>query len=233
MLDRKILIIIPAYNEESNIDGVIRDIRNYFPEGDILVIDDCSKDGTVQLLKGMGVNYLSFINNLGIGAGVQAGYLYAYEKGYDIAVQFDGDGQHRAEYIERLVRPIEESKADYVIGSRFIENEGFQSSMMRRAGIRFLSLLIKLLCGLNIMDVTSGMRAVNKTLIQKFAHDYAQDYPEPEAIVSASVKGSRIIEVPVRMRERQGGKSSINIVRSVYYMLKVSLALILCAKKDK
>lgn len=149
------------------------------------------------------------------------------EHGYDIAIQFDGDGQHDASYIKDLIAPIESGQADVVIGSRFIEKQGFQSSVMRRMGINFLSGLIKLLCGVKVKDVTSGMRAVNKKMIREFARNYAQDYPEPEAILAAGLMDARIVEVPVCMHERQNGVSSINAFKSVYYMIKVSLALII------
>lgn len=156
---------------------------------------------------------------------MQTGYRYALEHGYDIAVQFDGDGQHDARYIRDLIAPLESGQADVVIGSRFITNEGFQSSAMRRLGINFLSTLIHLLCGVKVKDVTSGMRAVNRRMMEEFSENYAQDYPEPEAILASGLMGARIQEVPVQMRERQGGTSSINALRSVYYMIKVSTAL--------
>ena len=158
---------------------------------------------------------------------MQTGYRYADERGYEIAIQFDGDGQHDARYLRDLIAPIEAGTADIAIGSRFIKREDFQSTGLRRMGIGFLSGLIKLLCGIHVSDVTSGMRAVNRRFIEEYAKSYAQDYPEPEAIIAASVRGARIVEVPVEMRERQGGRSSINPLRSVYYMIKVSLALIL------
>ncbi len=223
----KILIIIPAYNEESNIENTLQDILEKAPDYDILVVDDCSTDSTKSILKKKNIDYLSFISNLGIGGGVQAGYIYAYENCYDIAIQFDGDGQHKAEYLEKLVKPIIDNQADYVIGSRFVEKEGFQSTIIRRAGIKFLSFLIRLLCGVNILDCTSGMRAINRKMIKKFAFDYAQDYPEPGSMVNAILSGARIAEVPVQMRGRKGGKSSINTISSIYYMFKVSLALFL------
>jgi len=223
----KTLVIIPAYNEQENILNTIADIRTHCPEVDYLVINDCSRDNTEQLLRDNGANYVSLPCNLGIGGGVQTGYRYADERGYDIAIQFDGDGQHDARYLRDLIAPIEAGTADIAIGSRFIKREGFQSTGLRRMGIGFLSGLIKLLCGIHVSDVTSGMRAVNRRFIEEYAKSYAQDYPEPEAIIAASVRGARIVEVPVEMRERQGGRSSINPLRSVYYMIKVSLALIL------
>lgn len=224
----KVLVIVPAYNEEQNILKTIRDIQKSGPESiQYLVINDCSTDKTKSVLRQAEANYLDLPINLGIGGGVQTGYRYALEYGYDIAIQFDGDGQHDAQYLQNLIAPIERGEADVVIGSRFLEKEGFQSTGLRRLGINFLSGLIHLLCGVKVRDVTSGMRAVNRSMIERFAADYAQDYPEPEAILAAGLAGAKIVEVPVRMRERQGGVSSINPVRSVYYMIKVSLALIL------
>lgn len=221
----KVLMIIPAYNEAENIAAVIRHLAAEASEVDYVVVNDCSKDSTAAVCKENGFHLISLPINLGIGGGVQTGYLYALEKGYDIAVQFDGDGQHDAAYIKDLIAPIESGQADVVIGSRFVENKGFQSSAARRFGIRFLSGLIKLLCGVRVRDVTSGMRAVNRGMIEKFAQNYAQDYPEPEAILFSALAHARIMEVPVQMRERQGGTSSINLVRSMYYMVKVSIAL--------
>ncbi|MDD3346472.1 glycosyltransferase family 2 protein [Oscillibacter sp.] len=223
------LVMIPAYNEECNILNTIADIRRHAPEMDYIVINDCSTDHTEEILKENGIPYLNHPVNLGIGGGVQSGYRYAKDNGYDIAIQFDGDGQHEAQYLHTLIAPIETDAADFAIGSRFLENEGFQSSFLRRFGINFLSGMIHLLCGIRVNDVTSGMRAVNRSLIEAFAQDYAQDYPEPEAILAAGLKGARILEIPVQMRERQGGTSSINALRSVYYMIKVTLALFFSA----
>jgi len=219
--------MIPAYNEQENIAKTIQDIKTHMPQADYIVINDCSGDGTKEILQRMHANYLDLPVNLGIGGGVQTGYCYALERGYDIAVQFDGDGQHDAAYIRDLIAPIENGQADVAIGSRFVNNEGFQSSAIRRLGIRFLSGLIKLLCGVKVKDVTSGMRAVNRDMIKRFAQNYAQDYPEPEAILLSGLVHARIVEVPVRMRERLGGTSSINVVRSIYYMVKVSIALMI------
>ena len=221
------LIIIPAYNEAENLPAVLDDLRRFCPEAVPLIINDCSTDDTPAILLNLGVDYLSLPVNLGIGGGVQAGYRYALTNGFDAAVQFDGDGQHMAEYVRSLLEPLENGQADFVIGSRFLEKVGYQSSAMRRFGIRFLSRLIYRLCGLRVLDVTSGMRAANREMIAFFAEHYAQDYPEPEAILSAGLRGARIMEIPVRMRERQGGKSSINRLRSAYYMVKVTLALLL------
>ena len=223
----KTLIIIPAYNEFENICRVLASLKEEAPDADPLVINDCSTDGTRELLLTEGVDHLSLPINLGIGGGVQAGYLYALENGYDIAIQFDGDGQHDASCIASLVQPLREGLCDVVIGSRFLRGEGFQSSAVRRAGIRFLSELIRFLTGQRVTDVTSGFRAVNRRMIRFYLQSYAQDYPEPEAIISALMTGATVMEVPALMHERQGGRSSISMAASVYYMVKVSLAIII------
>ena len=224
----RVLAIIPAYNEESAILRTVQDLREHAPEVDLLVINDCSRDGTRELLIEAGVPHIDLPLNLGIGGGVQTGYRYALSHGYDAAVQCDGDGQHCAEDMEQLLQPLRDREADMVIGSRFVgSGEGFRSTKMRRAGIRFLSGLIRLCTGQTIHDVTSGYRAVNRKLIELFAEDYAEDYPEPEAIVTALVRGYRVTEVPARMRERRTGESSIRSGRSLYYMIKVSLAVLI------
>lgn len=221
------LVIIPAYNEQGNILNTISDIKQNAGDVDYIVINDCSTDNTVDILQANGAHYLNLPVNLGIGGGVQSGYRYAKEHNYDIAIQFDGDGQHMAAYLKDLIAPIERGEADVTIGSRFIKKEGFQSSALRRLGINFLSTLIHVLCGVKVLDVTSGMRAVNRDMIAFFADNYSQDYPEPEAILASGLRGARVTEVPVQMRERQSGVSSINFSRSIYYMIKVSLALLL------
>lgn len=228
MQQMKILVIIPAYNEAENIENLLNGIHERCPYVDYLVVNDCSKDNTEEILQRAGANYMSNPVNLGIGGTVQGGYVYALKNGYDIAIQVDGDGQHDISYLEKMVDPIEKGEADIVIGSRFIEKQGFQSSAGRRFGINFLSGLIRLCTGIRIKDVTSGFRAVNRKFIKIYADNYPQDYPEPEAIVAGVMHGGRIKEVPVVMRERAGGTSSINLWKSVYYMIKVSLAIIIC-----
>lgn len=223
----KTLVIIPAYNEQESIEHTIADVCSCGVDVDYLVVNDCSKDNTIDVLRSAGASYVNLPVNLGIGGGMQTGYLYAYENGYDAAVQIDGDGQHDAAYLRRLLEPLERGEADMTIGSRFLEKEGFQSSVTRRMGITFLSWLIGFLCGVRVLDVTSGMRAVNRKIIAQFAKDYPQDYPEPEVVLTCGMQDMRILEVPVVMRERQGGVSSINTMRSAYYMIKVSLALII------
>ncbi len=224
----KILIIIPAYNEADNIEVLLNRIKELCPFADYLVVNDCSNDNSETILQSIGANYMSNPVNLGIGGTVQGGYVYAMKNGYEIAVQVDGDGQHDIAYLREMTKPIENGQADIVIGSRFIEKQGFQSSASRRFGINFLSHLIKVCTGVRVKDVTSGFRAVNRKFIEIYAKDYPQDYPEPEAIVTAVMHGGTIKEIPVMMKERAGGISSINLWKSVYYMIKVSLAIIVC-----
>ena len=224
----KILVIIPAYNEAESITNVIAKLKQDMPRADYVVVNDCSKDSTMDKLREAEASYLNLPINLGIGGGVQTGYKYALLNGYDIAVQIDGDGQHDTKYLQKVIQPILDGEKDIVIGSRFLEKEGFQSSGLRRAGITFLSMLIRMCSGVKIYDVTSGFRAVSREYIKIYATDYPVDYPEPEAIVMAALAGARVGEVPVIMKERQGGESSISAFKSVYYMIKVSLAVILC-----
>ena len=222
----KILIVIPCYNEEENIERVVANLKQAAPEADYLIVNDCSTDRSAAICRDNGFSYVSLPVNLGIGGGVQCGYLYAREHGYDITVQMDGDGQHDPAYLHRILAPVANGTLDMCIGSRFIERDGFQSSVMRRVGINFLSALLRVLCGVHVRDVTSGFRACSKRLTAFYADHYAQDYPEPEAIITAVLGGYRVGEAPVVMRERMGGVSSISPFKSVYYMVKVSISLI-------
>lgn len=224
----KVLLIIPAYNEEKNIERVVDNIVQNYPQYDYIVINDGSKDATRDVCRKRGYQYLNLSINLGIGGAVQTGYKYAKDKGYEIAVQIDGDGQHDIAYLEKMIPLLYNGSADVVIGSRFIDKEGFQSSFTRRMGIKMLSWLIFICTGKRIKDVTSGFRAVNKRFIDIYAQYYPMDYPEPEAIVAAVMNRGKIMECPVVMREREEGESSINFMKSVYYMIKVSLAIIVC-----
>lgn len=219
------LIIIPAYNEAENIGALLDELDAGYGRYDYIVVNDRSKDRTRDILAERNAPFLDLPVNLGIGGGVQAGYMYALDNGYDIAVQMDGDGQHLPSYLDAIIKPVEDGEADYVVGSRFITKEGFQSSALRRFGIDFLSLWLKMLTGVRVKDVTSGFRAVDRRCIELFAKEYAQDYPEPEALICAAMHGVRIREVPVRMKERSGGTSSISGLKSAYYMIKVTLAL--------
>ncbi len=225
---KKILVIVPAYNEAENIVHVVKSMMEQAPQYDYLIVNDGSTDDTLKLCSEEKFTYLDLPINMGIGGAVQAGYIYAYKNQYDIAVQMDGDGQHDVAYLEKLLEPILSDQADVVIGSRFLEKEGFQTSASRRAGINILSALIWITTGKRIRDVTSGYRAVNRMFIEIYSKDYPMDYPEPEAIVSAMMHLGRVREVPVQMRAREGGVSSITFKKSVYYMIKVTLAILIC-----
>lgn len=225
---RRILLIIPAYNEEENIESVVNNIQQNYPQYDYVIVNDGSRDRTEEICEDNEYRLLNLPLNLGIGGAVQTGYRYALKNHYDIAIQIDGDGQHDIAYVEKLIEPILSGRADITIGSRFLEKEGFQSSATRRMGISFLSGLIHMLCFQKVKDVTSGFRAVNKKFIKLYAENYPSDYPEPEAIVAAIMHRGKIIEVPVVMKERAGGSSSINLRRSIYYMIKVTLAILIC-----
>lgn len=222
----KTLVIIPCYNEAENLPAVVERLRAAAPQADFLVVNDCSTDQSAAVCRQQGFAYIDLPVNLGIGGGVQCGYQYAVQHDYDITVQMDGDGQHDPAFLADVLAPVAAGQLDMAIGSRFITHEGFQTSVMRRLGIRLISATIRLLTGAHVRDVTSGFRACNRALTAFYADHYAQDYPEPEAIVSAVLNGYRVGEVPVVMRERMGGVSSINWLRSAYYMIKVPLALI-------
>ncbi len=221
----KTLIIIPAYNEEASLPGVIRDIRENILFADILVVNDGSRDATAQTAQEMGVAVLSLPFNLGIGGAMQAGYLYAEQGDYDIAIQFDGDGQHLAGEIEKLLRQIKEGSADLVVGSRFLKQGRYNASAFRKIGIWIFSAVLSRILGMPVTDSTSGFRAANRRVINFFSRTYPDDYPEVEALVLLHKAKLRIAEVPVSMRERTGGRSSITPIRSAYYMIKVLLAI--------
>ena len=227
----KKLVIIPAYNEEVNLEKTINDITENAPGFDYVIINDCSTDNTLEMCRHHGFHYLNLPVNLGIGGAVQTGYRYAFYHGYDLAVQFDGDGQHSAAHLEDMAKVLEKSGADMVIGSRFIEKEGFQSSGLRRVGIRYFTMLIRLLTGKTITDPTSGMRMVNRKLLEKFTNEYPKDYPEPESVVTILSENYKVKEVPVIMNEREEGVSSISLRNSVYYMIKVSFAILIARMK--
>ena len=227
----KKLVIIPAYNEEGNLEKTINDITENAPGFDYVIINDCSTDNTLEMCRHHGFHYLNLPVNLGIGGAVQTGYRYAFYHGYDLAVQFDGDGQHSAAHLEDMAKVLEKSGADMVIGSRFIEKEGFQSSGLRRVGIRYFTMLIRLLTGKTITDPTSGKRIVNRKLLEKFTNEYPKDYPEPESVVTILSENYKVKEVPVIMNEREEGVSSISLRNSVYYMIKVSFAILIARMK--
>ena len=224
----KILLIIPAYNEEENIKKTIEKIENFSNEIDYIVINDGSTDSTEQILLENKIKHIKLIHNLGIGGAVQTGYKYAYENNYDIAIQFDGDGQHDVNYISNICEPLINGQADMCIGTRYLDKSAseFQSTFMRRFGSNIITIFIKIFAGKKITDPTSGFRAVNRKVITEFAKNYPTEYPEPESTVSLLVNGYNVTEVPVSMNERTGGVSSIRLWKSVDYMVKVVLAII-------
>jgi len=229
----KKLLIIPAYNEAENLISLVREIREKAPLYDYVIINDGSTDHTKSLCLENNLRALHLGNNLGIGGAVQTGYRYAIRNGYDIAIQIDGDGQHDPAYLDVLIQPIIDNKADFTIGSRFIEGKGFQSSGLRRAGIRWLDAILRNSTGLDITDATSGFRACNRKVMELFATYYPKDYPEPETIADLYRHRYRILEVPVKMRDRQSGVSSIRFFRPVYYMLKVTISIMISRIKRK
>jgi glycosyltransferase involved in cell wall biosynthesis len=223
----KKLIIIPAYNESENIEKTVYDIERNAQDFDYIIVNDCSTDDTLEICKNNGFPVISLPINLGIGGAVQTGYLYAYQHDYDMAVQVDGDGQHDPAFLSQMADYLEKHQLDMVIGSRFIEKQGFQSSVFRRMGIRYFSGLIRLLSGVTITDPTSGLRLAGRKVIKLFSQQYPKDYPEPESVVAILRGGMKVVEIPVVMRERTGGISSISMARSVYYMIKVTLAILI------
>jgi glycosyltransferase involved in cell wall biosynthesis len=227
-MSAKVLVIIPALNEAASIAGTVREVLACGYPVMPLVVDDGSSDGTAKVALEAGARVVSLPFNLGIGGAVQAGYRYALAHGFDIAIQVDGDGQHDASYIPLLVQTLVDGRVDMVVGSRFLKGQsGFRSTLLRRVGIRFFTWLIGSSTGLAASDPTSGFRACGRRLIRIFAGYYPQDFPEPESLVVAKRLGARILDVPVIMRGRTAGKSSIGKLKSPYYMVKVTLAILL------
>lgn len=227
-----IILVIPAYNEEENILKTYNTIVEYNKKNntnyDVIVINDGSKDRTEEILVENNIKHIKLIRNLGIGGAVQTGYKYAYENGYDIAVQYDGDGQHDVDYVKTITGPIINDDADFVIGSRFIkkEKDNFNTTFSRRIGINLISFFIKLVTKKKVYDTTSGFRAVNKDIIEFFAHDYPTEYPEPITTTQLLQKKYRLKEISVKMKAREGGKSSIGSWKNVYYMINVIISII-------
>jgi glycosyltransferase involved in cell wall biosynthesis len=219
------LAIVPAYNEEASIAGVVLDLQAFDPELEVLVVDDGSSDATAACADEAGACVLTLPLNLGIGGAVQAGYMYAFERGFDVAVQVDGDGQHDARELGRLLQPVLAGRADLAIGTRFSGPRSYRAPLARRIGIGMFAALVSLRVRQRMTDTTSGFRAVNRRGIRLFAADYPHDYPEVEAVVTAARGNLRVVEVPVLMRPRVAGRSSITAFRSFYYVVKVLLAL--------
>ena len=226
----KVLIVIPCYNEEASLPSVLKELQQtVLPDNyqlDVLVVNDCSKDSTSIVARNGKAIVIDLPVNLGIGGAVQTGILYARNNGYDIAIQLDGDGQHPPKELGKLVSYHIESGANIVIGSRFLEKEGFQSSFARRLGIKYFHWVNRLMTGLHIYDSTSGFRLFDRAAIKVAAMNYPDEYPEPESLVVFSKAGLKIAEVPVVMSARLGGQSSIRHFGSLYYCIKVSLAML-------
>ncbi len=232
----KVLIIIPAYNEAENIDSVIRQLNEAGKDKwDLLVVNDASKDDTSRIAKSTGMaQVVDLPFNLGIGGGVQTGFKFARVYGYDFALQFDGDGQHKVEEIPKLLEIVQSGAADVAIGSRFNQkHDGFRSSSIRRLGIRIFEWFSFLLIRQRITDHTSGFRAFNREAIHFLAENYPSDYPEPEAVVMLGKNGFKMQEVFTQMMERQGGISSISLANGPYYMIKVLLSMFMASIRSK
>ncbi|REB08873.1 glycosyltransferase family 2 protein [Sporosarcina sp. BI001-red] len=220
-MQNRTLIIIPAYNEESQIARTIQSLEG-FDSFDYLVVNDGSKDRTKTILEENKFHHVSLPVNLGIGGAMQTGYKYAERHGYEYAIQLDADGQHDPSDLVKLLDAIVTSDADMVIGSRFVEKTGYKGTNTRRAGIYYFYTMLRFITGVKVSDPTSGYRIVNRSVIQYFAQEYPVDYPEVEVIVQLARKKKKILEVSVEMNSRQGGVSSITPLKSIYYMLKVT-----------
>ena len=225
--------IVPAYNEEASIARVVDELRAFDAGLEVVVIDDASTDRTADAARARGAHVVQLPFNLGIGGAVQTGFRYAWERGFDIAVRVDGDGQHDPGELAAVVAPVLADEADIAVGSRFIGGAGYRSSRPRRVGIRLLAWIVSALTRQRITDPTSGFQAANRLGIRLFAADYPHDYPEAEATVMVFKHRLRLREVPVRMRARESGRSSITAVRSVYYLVKVVLAIVVAIFRRK
>jgi glycosyltransferase involved in cell wall biosynthesis len=219
------IAIVPAYNEERNIARVVAELKEHDPQLDVVVISDGSYDRTGDVAREAGAKVLRLPFNLGIGGAVQTGFRYAWENGYELAVRCDGDGQHIPAELPKVIAPVVAGDADIAIGSRFVVNGGYRSSATRRVGIRLLALVVSAIARQRVTDATSGFQALNRRALELFAADYPHDYPEVEGMVMTIKHKLRLVEVPVEMREREHGRSSITALRSIYYMVKVLIAL--------
>ena len=233
-MSKKILVVVPAYNESSNIINVIESIRVLHPNLSVLIINDCSTDNTRELAQSVeGTIVINLPINLGIGGAVQTGFKYALKNHFDILIRMDGDGQHDPRYISVLITSLNEGNYDIVIGSRFLEKTGFQSSFFRRLGITIIQIFLKFFLRKNITDSTSGFRSYSKKAISIFSRTYPDDFPEPEELIFAKKRDLKIKEIPVEMKERNSGVSSIKGLSSLYYMIKVLISLIIESVRRK
>ena len=226
----RLVAVVPAWNEAGAIGDVVDEIRAFDPRIDVVVVDDASTDETVDVARAHGAKVLVLPFNVGIGGAVQTGFRYARDEGYEVAVRLDGDGQHAAEELGKLLAPIRAGEAQLVIGSRFVDPRGtYRPPFARRMGIRLFAGLVSLLGGQKVTDTTSGFSALDRAAIELFATEYPHDYPEVESTLVALKSGLRLVQVQVDMRERQAGTSSITVVRSLYYIVKVMLALLVAS----
>jgi len=223
----EIAVIIPAFNEEQAIGDLIEELRQCIPDVHIVVINDGSGDDTSMIARSKNVCVLDLSCNLGVGSAVQTGYRYAFDKGYRFVIRIDGDGQHPPREIPKLVDAILKNDVDLVIGSRYVEKQRYENTTLRSIGIKILAFLLSLICRSNVTDPTSGFWVINRKLLYYFANDYPAEYPEPEAIALLRRHGFRYLEIPVEFRPRTRGKSTIHGFGAIYYMIKVSLALII------
>jgi len=221
----KRIAIVPAFNEERNVGRVLDELRAIDPGLDVVVVSDGSTDRTAEVASARGAYVIRLPFNLGIGGAVQTGFRYAWEEGYELAVRLDGDGQHDPGELRLLVAPVVAGEADLAVGSRFVEGRGYRSSPARRVGIRILARVVSLIARQRLTDTTSGFQACNRRAISVYAADLPHDYPEVEGMVMAIKHRIRLVEVPVTMREREHGRSSIGTLASIYYMIKILLAL--------
>jgi len=230
---KSLLIIVPAYNEQASIAAVVREAREALPGVSVVVIDDCSADNTAMLAQAAGAKVLSLPHHLGLGGAVQAGYKLAYELGYEYVIRIDGDGQHDPRDIPELFRTLRDSGCQMAIGSRFLEDDARHTSFMRMAGVWFFRAVLRPILGKPVRDPTSGFVGVNRAALQVFSKSFPLEYPEIEALVVLQRRAFQFVEVPVRMRPRQGGRSSITAVKSVYYIVHVLLGVLVNILKFK
>jgi glycosyltransferase involved in cell wall biosynthesis len=223
----RVLAVLPAYNESGNVPRVVAELRALPVPPDVLVVDDGSTDDTARVAEGAGARVLRMPYNAGIGATVQAGVAWGIERGYDVIARFDGDGQHDPRSLSVLVAPIEGDRADFVLGSRYLTGEGFQSTWARRLGSRWFAFLLRALSGLRITDPTSGCWVANRRAAKVLARDYSSDYPEVDSLVRLARDGCRVREESIVMRAREAGRSSIDFLAAPYYMFKVTVALVI------
>jgi glycosyltransferase involved in cell wall biosynthesis len=226
-VDKKVLIIVPAYNEEKSIEKVLKSIKSECSFCNVVVVNDGSIDATARVAENNGVVVISVPYNLGIGGAVQTGLLYAHRNDYDIAIQLDADGQHKAEEVKKLINALKKHNCDMVLGSRFMDKNEYHSTFMRRLGNVIFSGLIGMVTKQFFTDSTSGFRAFSRRTINFLAHNYPADFPEPESLVILKRHGFRIAEIPVSMEERQGGQSSVTKFKAVYFMISISIAILI------